>query len=124
MCNRDYMVLGETQLWFPNYSLMHLIGNVIPKSRHFCEIHHHEKSYYCLDDKQLVCIYCVYHGEHSGHKCEHVDTAKTTVGETLWNAKLKASGWDNECLQHTEFTVDLKCGKKLMKINDTFSLCC
>lgn len=75
--------------------MIQLIGTVIPKSQYFCETHHHEKSYYCMDDRQLVCIYCAYHGEHAGHHCEQMDKAKTTVGQSLWKLKLKAAG--NTC---------------------------
>ena len=97
---------------------MHIIGNVIPKSKHFCELHRHEKNYYCLDDQKLVCIYCAYHGEHSEHHCEHIDRARGRVKDSLCKAKLQATSRaseldrnlqllkdEQECLKFQEETV-------------------
>ena len=52
---------------------------VVPKAKNLCATHQQEKSYYCFDDHSLVCIYCAYQGDHSKHKCLHVDTAKREV---------------------------------------------
>ncbi len=101
LCKQEHVTFGDTKPWFPNFSVMNLIGHVIPKSKHFCETHHHEKCYYCLDDKQLVCIYCAYHGEHAGHNCEHMDKARAAVDRTLWKVKVKASG-ECTCGRHPD----------------------
>lgn len=79
------------KLWFPNHSVIQIIGNVIPKSKHFCMTHQHDQTYYCFDDQTLVCIYCAYHGDHSSHECVSVEEAKRRKENTLQEVKLQAS---------------------------------
>ena len=68
--------------------MIQVIGTgVMLKSRNLCDIHQHEKSYYCYDDCTLVCIYCAYQGDHSHHKCQHVDTAKQQMDSDLQKYK-------------------------------------
>ena len=68
-----------------------MIGNVIPKSKHFCATHQHDQTYYCFDDQTLVCIYCAYHGDHSSHECVSVEEARKRKEDTLQEIKLQAS---------------------------------
>ena len=68
-----------------------MIDNVIVKSKHFCEKHQHDKTFYCLDDNVLVCIYCMYVGDHVHHKCEPVDKARQQVEPLLGMAQSEAS---------------------------------
>lgn len=68
--------------------MIQVIGaGVLLKSKNLCDIHQHEKSYYCHDDCTLVCIYCAYQGDHSHHKCQHVDTAKQQMDSDLQKLK-------------------------------------
>ena len=68
--------------------MIQVIGTgIVPKSKNLCDTHQHEKNYYCFDDCTLVCIYCAYHGDHSHHKCQHVDTAKHQVDQDLQKYK-------------------------------------
>ena len=77
LCNQDNIAPTENKLWFPNHAMIQVISaGVVPKAKNLCPTHQHEKSYYCFDDRTLVCIYCAYHGDHSKHKCLHVDTAR------------------------------------------------
>lgn len=92
----DSSQAGETKPWFPNYSLMHVIGNVIPKPKHFCSQHQHNKTYYCLQDQALVCIHCAYHGSHTNHTCRHMDEAKRLVKEKLQEGRSRAVSWLSE----------------------------
>ena len=88
LCNKDNSSTTVNGLWFPNHAMIQVIGTgVMLKSRNLCDIHQHEKSYYCYDDCTLVCIYCAYQGDHSLHKCQHVDTAKQHMDSDLQKYK-------------------------------------
>lgn len=72
--------------------MIQVIGSgVVLKSKNMCEIHQQEKSYYCYDDCILVCIYCVYHGDHCHHKCRRVDDAKQEMDSDLQKYKLRVT---------------------------------
>ena len=88
LCNKDSSSTTVNDLWFPNHAMIQVIGTgVVLKSRNLCDIHQHEKSYYCYDDCTLVCIYCAYQGDHSHHNCQHVDTAKQQMDSDLQKYK-------------------------------------
>ena len=88
LCNKDNSSTTENDLWFPNHAMIQVIGTgVVLKSKNLCDIHQHEKSYYCYDDCTLVCIYCAYQGDHSNHKCQHVDNAKQQMDSDLQKYK-------------------------------------
>ena len=88
LCNKENSSTTVNDLWFPNHAMIQVIGTgVVLKSRNLCDIHQHEKSYYCYDDCTLVCIYCAYQGDHSHHKCQHVDTAKQQMDSDLQKYK-------------------------------------
>jgi hypothetical protein len=88
LCNKDNSSATIDGLWFPNHAMIQVIGTgVMLKSRNLCDIHQHEKSYYCYDDCTLVCIYCAYQGDHAHHKCQHVDTAKQHMDGDLQKYK-------------------------------------
>ena len=90
-CSQEHLGSDEKKMWFPNHSVVQLIGNVIPKSKYFCKTHQHDQAYYCFDDQTLVCIYCAYHGEHSGHECVPIEEAKKRKENALQEVKLQAS---------------------------------
>lgn len=96
----------ETSLWFPNHSMIQIIGNMLSKSKHVCSIHNHDKNYYCFDDCMLVCIYCAYHGQHSSHVCKHVDEAKKEAEASLKKLKLSLSGHVSEVERKLQFVKD------------------
>lgn len=88
LCNKENSSATKSNLWFPNHAMIEVIGTgLVPKSKNLCDIHKHEKSYYCFDDSILVCIYCAYHGDHSHHKCHHVDIAKEQMDHELHEHK-------------------------------------
>lgn len=88
ICNKESSSTTKHDLFFPNYAMVQVISaGVVPKCRHLCDMHQHEKNYYCIDDKVLVCIYCAYDGDHSQHKCQHVDTAKQQMDNDLHTYK-------------------------------------
>ena len=91
LCDKDHVCSSDDKLWFPNYSMIQLIGNVIPKSKHFCSTHQHDENYFCFTDQSLVCIYCAYHGEHKTHECKHIDEARQQVELSLQEVKRKVS---------------------------------
>ena len=79
VCKQQHTAETRNELWFPNHSVIQMIGNVIPKSKYFCDVHQQNMNYYCFDDHCLVCIGCVYHGQHSEHTCKLVTEAKKEV---------------------------------------------
>ena len=60
-----------------------MIGNFIPKSKYFCEVHKQNMNYYCFVDSCLVCIGCAYQGKHSQHNCKPVNDAKFEAEKQL-----------------------------------------
>lgn len=93
LCGREHRGTAEQELWFTNLSLVQMIGkcSLVPKSRFFCSLHQHDKSFYCLDDQALVCIYCAYHGGHKGHNCLYIEEARRKVEDSLGTLKLQAA---------------------------------
>ena len=94
LCSLEHRAAKEEELWFSNLSLMQMIGkcNLVPKSRFFCSLHQHDKSFYCFDDQTLICIYCAYHGDHKGHDCLYIEEARKKMEDSLAVLKLQASG--------------------------------
>lgn len=82
-CKQHHTAETRNALWFPNHSVIQMIGNVIPKSRYFCEVHQQNMNYYCFDDNCIVCIGCAYQGQHSEHSCKLVTEAKKEVESGL-----------------------------------------
>ena len=72
--------------------MIQLLATVRSRAKHFCPTHQHDCNYYCLDDRVLVCIYCAYHGDHSGHRCQMVAEARETLREELRPLRLQARG--------------------------------
>lgn len=99
---------NETLLWFPNHSMLQIIENMLMKSKIVCQIHHHDKNYYCFDDHTMVCIYCAYHGEHSSHVCKHMDEARKEVEASLRKVKLSMSSFVSELERKVQYVKDEK----------------
>ncbi len=97
---------NEAELYFPNHSMVQIILNMVSKSKTFCQIHQHDKNYYCFDDHSLVCIYCAYHGEHSSHTCKHVEEAKKEVEASVKKNKLLMSSHVLEMERKLQFIKD------------------
>lgn len=76
---------NETELWFPNHSMVQIIKGAISRSRYFCHVHQQEKNHYCFNDNTLVCIYCAFHGEHLTHTCKHQEDARKEAHKILSN---------------------------------------
>lgn len=93
-------------MWFPNHSVVQLLESMLGKSKYFCQIHRHDKNYYCFDDKTLVCIYCAYHGTHSSHSCKHVDEAVKDADHSLRKTKLGVSSHISEMERRLQFVRD------------------
>lgn len=98
LCGQEHRGTAERELWFTNLSLVQMIGkcSLVPKSRFFCSLHQHDKSFYCFDDQALVCIYCAYHGDHKGHNCLYMEEARTKVDDSLGVLKLQATNRTSE----------------------------
>ena len=93
-------------LWFPNHSMVQIIEGMVSKSKYYCQVHRHDKNYYCFDCKSLVCIYCAYHGTHSTHSCKHMDDAAKEADHTLRKAKLGVSTHVSEMERRLQFVQD------------------
>ena len=90
VCSKDNSSMTTKDLWFPNHAVIQIINTgLVYKSKNLCDIHQCERSYFCFDDSILVCIYCAYHGEHSQHKCQHVDVARDEIDKDLQKCKLQ-----------------------------------
>ena len=109
-CNQVHTAKNgiETELWFPNHSMVQIIEKMVSKSKFFCQTHQHDKNYYCFDDHRLVCIYCAYHGEHSTHTCKHVDEARKEAEMSLKKVKLSMSNHISEIERRVNFVKDEK----------------
>ena len=110
---------NETELWFPNHSMVQIIKNAISKSKYYCRVHQQEKNYYCFNDDILVCIYCAFHGEHSTHMCKHLEDARKEAHRELQSVKLSVSTHVSEIKRHLQFVKD---EKELLKCQEA-SIC-
>ena len=107
ICGREHVgSTSDSKPWFPNYSMIQLIGSVISKAKHFCPIHQHDRNYYCFHDNTLVCIYCAYHGEHAAHQCRPVDDAKKTIRDRLRPVRIQAQGRMTELERRVQLMKD------------------
>ena len=93
-------------LWFPNLAMVQIIANMTSKAKFFCQTHQHDTNYYCFDDDAVVCIYCVYHGDHSGHVCKHMEEARKEADASLKKIKLSASNRVSEMERRLQFVRD------------------
>lgn len=91
ICGQEHSGSSDSKPWFPNHSMIQLISSVLSKAKHFCPTHQHDLSYYCFEDKTLVCIYCAYHGDHASHQCRHVNEAKQVMREGLRGVRLQVT---------------------------------
>ena len=108
-CNQLHMSTkngSETELWFPNHSMVQIIKNMISKSKYFCRIHQQENNYFCFNDNALVCIYCAFHGEHSTHTCKLIEDARKEANERLNNVRLSISTHVFELERQLQFSQD------------------
>ena len=106
LCKQEHSGASSRELWFPNHSVIQMIGNVIPKSKYFCEAHHQNMDYYCLEDSCLVCIVCAYQGKHAGHSCKPVSLARTDVETQLQLAVKKVVSKSTELSRKLELLED------------------
>jgi len=97
---------SESELWFPNHSMVQIITNIVSKSKFFCRDHQLDKDYYCFDDKILVCIYCAYHGRHANHTCKHVEEARNDVYEVLRKTKSSMASHITDVERQVQFVKD------------------
>lgn len=101
VCKEEHLGSSDNQPWFPNYSIMQLVGNTTPKSKYICPVHQQDRSYFCFDDQSLVCIYCAYH-EHKQHECQHIDEARQKVETSLQDVKQKVVSRASELERHVK----------------------
>lgn len=106
MCLQEHLGGSSRELWFPNHSVIQMIGNVIPKSKYFCDTHKQNMDYYCFVDYCLVCIGCAYQGKHAGHLCKLVSEARTEVENQLRIANKKVVSKSTEVSRKLELLKD------------------
>lgn len=92
--------------------MVQLIGTVLSKAKHFCPVHQHDRNYYCFQDNTLVCIYCVYHGEHASHQCRPVNDAKQVIRDGLRPVRIQAQGRMTELERRLQLVKDEQEGMK------------
>ena len=101
--------------------MIQLINTVRSKAKHFCPTHQHDCNYYCLEDKILVCIYCAYHGDHAGHRCQTVHEARETIKDELRPVRIQARGRVTELERRLQL---LKDEQEIMKVQVKNSIRC
>lgn len=117
-CGKEHVgPTSDNKLWFPNHSMVQLIGTVLSKAKHFCPIHQHDRNYYCFQDDTLVCIYCAYHGEHATHLCRPVNDAKQVVRDRLRPVRIQTQGRMTELERRLQLMKDEQEGMKAQTLS-------